>query len=87
MVRLSIVTGPLRSEKDLQLSTLPQKSSSSSIVSESAVMSPGHMLMTNEQIFDKLASNMVPYSLAPTWMNLTQLTAGAVVGSFKHKDF
>lgn len=50
-------------------------------------MSPGHMPMTNKQVFDNLASNMARYSLAPTWMNLTKLMAGAVVGSFKHKDF
>lgn len=50
-------------------------------------MSPGHMLMTNKQVFDSLASNMARYSLAPTRMNLTKLMAGAVVGSFKREDF
>ena len=45
------------------------------------------MLMTNKQVFDDLSANMGRYSLAPTWRNLTKLMAGAVVGSFKHKDF
>ena len=44
------------------------------------------MLMTNKQVFENLSSNMARYALAPTWMNLTKLMAGAVVGSFKHKD-
>ena len=50
-------------------------------------MSPGHMLMTNKKLFDDLASNMARFSVAPTWMNMTKLMAGAVVGTFKHKDF
>jgi hypothetical protein len=45
------------------------------------------MLMTNKQVFDDLSANIGRYSLAPTWRNLTKLMAGAVVGSFKHKDF
>ena len=49
--------------------------------------SPGHMLMTNKQVFDNLGANMARFSLAPTWMNLTKLMAGAIVGGFKQKDF
>lgn len=49
--------------------------------------SPGHMMMTNKSVFDKLAANMARFSMAPTWKNLTKLTAGAVVGSLKGKDF
>ena len=49
--------------------------------------SPGHMLMTNKSVFDKLASNMARFSMAPTWMNMTKLMAGAVVGTFKKRDF
>ena len=50
-------------------------------------MSPGHMLNTNKEVFDKLAANMARFSMAPTWMNMTKLMAGAVAGTFKGKDF
>lgn len=50
-------------------------------------MSAGHMLRTNQAVFNQLASNMTQFALAPTWMNMTKLMAGAVAGGFKHKDF
>ncbi len=50
-------------------------------------MSPGHMLMTNKGAFDCIASNMATFSMAPTWMNMTKLMAGAVAGNFSRKDF
>ena len=50
-------------------------------------MSAGHMLKTNIKVFDQLAANMANFAMAPTWMNMTKLMAGAVTGSFKHKDF
>ena len=49
--------------------------------------SPGHMLMTNKGAFDRLASHMAQFSMAPTWMNMTKLMAGAVAGNFSRKDF
>ena len=50
-------------------------------------MSAGHMMNTNKSAFDHMAQNMARYSLAPTWANLSKLMAGAVVDSFRHKDF
>jgi hypothetical protein len=49
--------------------------------------SAGHMMNTNKSVNDTLSKNMAHYAMAPTWMNLTKLMAGAVAGSFKHKDF
>jgi acyl-CoA reductase-like NAD-dependent aldehyde dehydrogenase len=54
---------------------------------EANFTSAGHMLNTNKSVNDTLSRNMAHYALAPTWMNLTKLMAGAVTGSFKHKDF
>jgi hypothetical protein len=45
------------------------------------------MLNTNKKAFDHMAENMARYSVEPTWRNLTRLMAGAVVDSFRHKDF
>ena len=50
-------------------------------------ISAGHMINTNKSVFDTLSKNMAHYALAPTWMNLTKLMAGAVAGNFKGKDF
>ena len=50
-------------------------------------VSPGHMLNTNKHTMDALLESMAAFSLAPTWMNLTKLMAGAVVGNFRGKDF
>jgi hypothetical protein len=49
--------------------------------------SAGHMMNTNKSVTDTLSKNMARYALAPTWRNLTKLMAGAVAGTFKHKDF
>jgi acyl-CoA reductase-like NAD-dependent aldehyde dehydrogenase len=54
---------------------------------EASFMSAGHMMNTNKAAFDTLSRNMTRYSLAPTWMNLTRMMAGAVSGSFRRKDF
>jgi hypothetical protein len=54
---------------------------------EASFMSSGHMMNTNKSAFDTLSSNMTRYSLAPTWMNLARMMAGAVAGSFQRKDF
>ena len=54
---------------------------------EANFMSAGHMINTNKSVMDTLSRNMAHYALAPTWMNLTRLMAGAVTGSFRHKDF
>jgi hypothetical protein len=50
-------------------------------------MSAGHMMNTNKSVNDTLSKNIAHYALAPTWMNLTKLMAGAVAGNFKRKDF
>lgn len=50
-------------------------------------MSAGQMMNTNKSVNGTLSKNMAHYALAPTWMNLTRLMAGAVAGPFKHKDF
>jgi hypothetical protein len=50
-------------------------------------MSAGHMMNTNKSATDTLSRNMARYALAPTWINLSKLMAGAVVGGLKHKDF
>ncbi len=50
-------------------------------------MSAGHMMNTNKSAMDSLSKNMAAYSLAPTWMNLTKMMGGAIVGTFKRKDF
>lgn len=49
--------------------------------------SMGHMMRTNQKAFDHLASHMSDFALNPTWMNLTRLMGGAVVDSFRKKDF
>jgi acyl-CoA reductase-like NAD-dependent aldehyde dehydrogenase len=54
---------------------------------EADFMSAGHMMNTNKSAFDTLSRNMARFSLAPTWINLTRLMAGAVTGSFRRKDF
>ena len=50
-------------------------------------MSAGHMMNTNKSVMDTLPRNMAHFALAPTWMNLTRMMAGAVTGGFRHKDF
>jgi acyl-CoA reductase-like NAD-dependent aldehyde dehydrogenase len=54
---------------------------------EADFMSAGHMMNTNKSVNDTLSRNMAHFSLAPTWMNLTRMMAGAVAGNFRHKDF
>ena len=54
---------------------------------EANFMSAGHMMNMNKAAFDSLLRNMSQFALAPTWMNLTKLMAGAVVGSLRHQDF
>ncbi len=49
--------------------------------------SAGHMMNMNKSVNNTLSKNMAHYSLAPTWINLTKLMAGAVSGNFKSKDF
>jgi hypothetical protein len=50
-------------------------------------MSMGHMLRTNQKAFDHLAIHMTDFAVHPTWMNFTRLMGGAVVDSFRGKDF
>ncbi len=50
-------------------------------------MSMGHMMRTNQKAFDHLAIHMTDFALEPSWRNLTQLMGGAVVDSFRKKDF
>ena len=50
-------------------------------------MSMGHMMRTNQKAFDHLAVHMTDYAVNPSWMNLTRLLGGAVVDSFRGKDF
>ncbi|PUB76709.1 MAG: aldehyde dehydrogenase [gamma proteobacterium symbiont of Ctena orbiculata] len=50
-------------------------------------MSPGHMMMTNKGAFDTLATNMTRYAVEPDWTNLLRMMGGAIVSSFKGKDF
>jgi hypothetical protein len=54
---------------------------------EAGFLSSGHMMNTNKSAFDALSRNMSRFALAPTWMNLTRMMAGAVTGSFRRKDF
>lgn len=54
---------------------------------EASFMSAGHMLNTNKSVNDTLSRNMAHYAVAPTWMNLPRLMAGAATGSFRHQDF
>jgi hypothetical protein len=54
---------------------------------EANFTSAGHMMNTNKAANDALSRNMAHFAMAPTWMNLTRLMAGAVTGSFRHKDF
>ena len=50
-------------------------------------MSMGHMMRTNQKAFDHLAIHMTDFEVNPTWMNFTRLMGGAVVDSFREKDF
>jgi hypothetical protein len=45
------------------------------------------MMNTNKAANDALSRNMAHFALAPTWINLTRMMAGAVTGSFRRKDF
>jgi acyl-CoA reductase-like NAD-dependent aldehyde dehydrogenase len=54
---------------------------------EAGFTSAGHMINTNKSVMDTLSRNMAHFALAPTWMNLTRMMAGAVTGGFRHKDF
>ena len=49
--------------------------------------SAGHMMRTNQEAFDHLATNMARYAINPSWMNLTKMMGTAVVDSFRGKDF
>jgi len=49
--------------------------------------SMGHMMRTNQHDFDSLSENMSRYSCNPSWVNLSRLMGGAVVGGFHGKDF
>ena len=53
----------------------------------SSFMSAGHMMNTNKSVSATMFKNMSHYSLAPTWMKLTKMMAGAITGNFKRKDF
>ena len=50
-------------------------------------MSMGHMMRTNQKAFDHLAVHMTDFAVNPSWMNLTRLMGGAVLDSFRKKDF
>jgi hypothetical protein len=50
-------------------------------------MSMGHMMRTNQKAFDHLALHMTAFAVDPSWMNLTKLMGGAMVDSFRGKDF
>ncbi|WP_251359160.1 aldehyde dehydrogenase family protein [Kangiella sp. TOML190] len=50
-------------------------------------MSPGHMMRISQQAFDNMANGMARYAMEPSWMNLTKMVGGAIVDSFKKKDF
>ncbi|MEM1321186.1 MAG: aldehyde dehydrogenase family protein [Bacteroidota bacterium] len=50
-------------------------------------MSPGHLMRTNQKAFDHLSIHMTDFALQPSWINLTRLVGGAVVDSFRKKDF
>ena len=45
------------------------------------------MMNTRKSVNDALTRNMAHFALAPIWMNLTKLMAGAVTASFRPKDF
>jgi len=49
--------------------------------------SMGHMMRTNQHDFDTLSENMARYACNPSWMHLTRLMGGAVMGGFHGKDF
>ena len=50
-------------------------------------MSMGHMMRTNQQAFDHLATNMARYAMDPSWKNMTCLMGEAIVDGFRGKDF
>ena len=50
-------------------------------------MSPGHMINTNKGVMASLAQSMARFSIEPTWMNLTKMTATVLSGKCKSKDF
>ena len=50
-------------------------------------MSMGHMMRTNQKAFDHLAIHMTEFAVNPNWKNFTRLMGGAVVDSFRGKDF
>jgi hypothetical protein len=54
---------------------------------EASFTSAGHMMNTNKSVNDALSRNMAHFSMAPTWMNMTKMMAGAVTGNFRQKDF
>ena len=57
-----------------------------SIITDSFT-SAGHMMNTNKAGFDAFGESYARHALDPTWISLTRLMGGAVVGNLRKKDF
>lgn len=54
---------------------------------ETGFMSPGHMLLTNKEVFYKLSEQSARYYTRPSWGGIGAMMMTMVMGKFKAKDF
>ncbi len=54
---------------------------------ETGFMSPGHMLLTNKEVFYKLSEQSARYYAKPSWGGIGAMLMTLVAGKFKAKDF
>ena len=50
-------------------------------------MSMGHLLCTNKVAFDHLTTHFAEFAVNPSWRNMTRMMGGAIIDSFRGKDF
>ncbi len=50
-------------------------------------MSPGHMMNTNKSAMNALSRGMAKFAIEPSWLNVAKMTATALSGKCKNKDF
>ncbi len=54
---------------------------------ETGFMSPGHLLMTNKEVFYQLSEQSARYNIKPSWLGIGAMVVTMMKGKFKSKDF
>ena len=54
---------------------------------ETGFMSPGHLLMTNKEVFHQLSEQSARYNIKPSWLGIGAMVMTMMKGKLKSKDF